>query len=40
MDRYADAEAVYSLDFLSGSPRGSFTETYLNLTSVANDQES
>ena len=35
-----DAETVYSLDYLSGSPRGSFTETYLALTSVASDQES
>jgi len=34
-----DAEAVYSLDYLSGVPRGSFTETYLSLTSVANDRE-
>jgi anti-sigma factor RsiW len=34
-----DAEAVYSLDYLSGYPRGSFTETYLSLTRVANDQE-
>jgi anti-sigma factor RsiW len=34
-----DAETVYSLDYLSGSSRGSFTETYLNLTSVASDQE-
>jgi len=34
-----DAEAVYSLDYLSESPRGSFTETYLSLTSVANDRE-
>ena len=35
-----DAETVYSLDYLSGSAGGSFTETYLALTSVANDQES
>lgn len=34
-----DAEAVYSLDYLSGTPRGSFTETYLSLTSVDSDQE-
>ena len=34
-----DAEAIYSLDYLSGYPRGSFTETYLSLTHVANDQE-
>ena len=34
-----DAEIVYSLDYLSGTPRGSFMETYLTLTSVASDQE-
>jgi anti-sigma factor RsiW len=36
----SDAETAYSLDYLSGSLRGSFTETYLSLTSVANDKES
>ncbi|MEA1950071.1 MAG: zf-HC2 domain-containing protein [Planctomycetota bacterium] len=35
-----DAETAYSLDYLSGSPHGSFTETYLSLTSVASDKES
>jgi anti-sigma factor RsiW len=34
-----DTEAVYALDYLSGTPRGSFTETYLSLTSAATDQE-
>lgn len=34
-----DAETVYSLDYLSGTPRGSFTESYLSLTGMANDQE-
>jgi hypothetical protein len=35
----ADAEMVYSLDYLSGAPRGSFTDAYLSLTRVATDQE-
>jgi anti-sigma factor RsiW len=35
-----DAETVSSLDYLSGPPGGSFTETYLALTSVASNQES
>jgi anti-sigma factor RsiW len=34
-----DAEVVYSLDYLSGTPRGSFAETYLSLTSAGTDQE-
>jgi len=34
-----NAEVVYSLDYLSGTPHGSFTETYLSLTSAQNDQE-
>ena len=34
-----DAEVVYSLDYLSGIPHGSFTETYLSLTSAQTDQE-
>ena len=34
-----DTEAAYSLDYLSGTPRGSFTETYLSLTSAVTDQE-
>ncbi len=34
-----DADSVYALDYLSGTPRGSFTETYLSLTSVSNEQE-
>jgi len=34
-----DAEAVYSLDYLSGTPHGSFTDTYLSLTSAPSDQE-
>lgn len=29
-----DTEAVYSLDYLSGTPRGSFTESYLSLTGM------
>jgi len=35
----ADAEMVYALDYLSVSPRGSFTDSYLSLTSVAGDTE-
>ena len=34
-----DTDAVYSLDYLSGTPRGSFTETYLSLTNITSDQE-
>jgi anti-sigma factor RsiW len=37
--RVTDVETVYSLDYLSGNPRGSFTKTYLSLTRVAGDQE-
>lgn len=34
-----DTEAIYSLDYLSGTPRDSFADTYLNLTRVTSDQE-
>lgn len=33
------AETIYSLDYLSGTPSGSFTESYLSLTGMANAQE-
>lgn len=35
----ASPEVVYELDFLSGSPGGSFADAYLNLTSAAGEQE-
>ncbi len=34
-----DAENVYLIDYLTGTPRGSFPEIYLSLTSVDSDQE-
>ncbi|MBN1855245.1 MAG: zf-HC2 domain-containing protein [Pirellulales bacterium] len=34
-----DTEIVYSLDYLSGTPRGSYMQSYLSLTNVASDQE-
>lgn len=34
-----NTETIYSLDYLSGTPRGSFTESYLNLTRVTSEQE-
>lgn len=34
-----DTKTIYSLDYLSGTPSGSFTERYLSLTGMSNDQE-
>jgi anti-sigma factor RsiW len=34
-----DPELVYELDFLSGAPRGSFIDAYLNLTRIAGNGE-